>query len=83
MNRIDDKAILPIMKEVFYVLLNKSPKNSNGFSLDIVDMTNILLENNQANDEEITDLEEKRNEEPEEEEGEEEIYQSDNEAKKK
>ena len=34
------------------------------------------------NDEEITDLEEKRNEEPEEE-GEEEIYQSDNEAKKK
>ena len=91
MNRIDDKAILPIMKEVFYVLLNKSPKNSNGFSLDIVDKTGILLEDNQANDEEITDLEEKSNEESEEEreegeeegeEGEEEINQSDNEANK-
>ena len=91
MNRIDDKAILPIMKEVFYVLLNKSPKNSNGFSLDIVDMTGILLEDNRANDEEITDLEEKSNEESEEEEreegeegeeGEEEINQSDNEANK-
>ena len=26
MNRIDDKAILPIMKEVFYRLLKKKPK---------------------------------------------------------
>ena len=56
MNRIDDKAILPIMKEVFYILLKKSQKNSNGFILDIVDMTNILLEKDQENDEEITDI---------------------------
>ena len=91
MNRIDDKAILPVMKEVFYILLNKSPKNTNGFSLDIVDMTGILLEDNRANDEEITDLEEKSNEESEEEEEreeggegeeEEEIDQSDKEDNK-
>ena len=43
MNRIDDKAILTISKEVFYILLNKSQKNSNGFTLDIEDMTAILL----------------------------------------
>ena len=42
MNRIDDKAILLIMKEVFYILLNKSKKNSYGFILDIVDMTGIF-----------------------------------------
>ena len=43
MNRIDDNAILTISKEVFYILLNKSQKNSNGFTLDIEDMTAILL----------------------------------------
>ena len=42
-------------------------------------MISILLENNQANDEEITDLEEKSNGESEEEE---EIDQSDHEANK-
>ena len=92
-NRIDDIVILPIIKEVYYILLNKSQKNYNGFSLDIVDMTGIFSEDNQMNDEEITDLEEKSNEESEEEreerekgeegeEGEEEINQSDNEANK-
>ena len=35
MNRINDKAILPNIKEVFYILLNKSLKNANGFTLDI------------------------------------------------
>ena len=41
-NRIDDIVILPIIKEVYYILLNKSQKNYNGFSLDIVVMTGIL-----------------------------------------
>ena len=56
MNRINDKAILPNIKEVFYILLNKSLKNANGFTLDIEDMTGIVLEKNQANKEELTDL---------------------------
>ena len=34
MNRINDKAILPNIKEVFYIPLNKRLKNANGFTLD-------------------------------------------------
>ena len=68
MNRINDEALLPIMKEVFYILLNKSQTNSNEFTLDIEDMICVVLDNNQM-DEELTDLEEKNEEEFEEEEG--------------
>ena len=68
MNIINDKALLPIMKEVFFILLNKSQTNSNEFTLDIEDMTGVVLGNNQM-DEELTDLEEKNEEEFEEEEG--------------
>ena len=68
MNRINDEALLPIMKEVFYILLNKSQKNSNEFTLDIEDMICVVLDNNQM-DEELTDLVEKNEEEFEEEEG--------------
>ena len=46
MNRLDDISI-PIMKEVFYILLNKSKneENSKTFNLDIQDMTDIILGN--------------------------------------
>ena len=84
MNRINDEALLPIMKEVFYILLNKSQTNSNEFTLDIEDMTGVVLGNNQM-DEELTDLDEKNEEEKEEEEEEEkkdkeEINDTDNEV---
>ena len=55
MNRINDEALLPIMEEVFYILLNKSQTNSNEFTLDIEDMICVVLDNNQM-DEELTDL---------------------------
>ena len=42
-NRIDDKAILHIMKKAFYMLLNKSQKNFNGFNFVIENMTGICV----------------------------------------
>ena len=42
-NRIDDKAILHIMKKAFYMLLNKSQKNFNGFNFVIENMTGISV----------------------------------------
>ena len=40
---IDDKAILHIMKKAFYMLLNKSQKNFNGFNFLIENMTGISV----------------------------------------
>ena len=46
----EDKISKPLMKELFYILLNKAQQNSNNeFSLEIKEMANILLDNTEDN----------------------------------
>ena len=49
MNKSDNIS-KPLMKELFYILLNKAQQNSNNeFSLEIKEMANILLDNTEDN----------------------------------
>ena len=87
LNRINDEISVPIMKELFYILLNKSKtkKNNNNreFDLNIKDMADIILEKiNQEKEDKIINLEEESVGEIKEEK-EKEINSSENEIREK
>ena len=80
MNKSDNIS-KPLMKELFYILLNKAQQNNNNeFNLEIQEMANVLLDNNVvANDDNIEEeLNSESNEGNEEEMDESEIIEKNN-----